>query len=259
MKTRHLLLLCLLFVVSYAGQVMAQDEPAPRPVKCMACHDAPATESWAHAEVACADCHTQITRKPPRRSPHDEPVESVACGSCHDRAERGVARSIHGEQASCQDCHGSAHEVVAGDTENSSLSHDNEMMTCGACHEQVLEAYKSSVHAHGLMVSGLTSAPSCTDCHGNGHMIQAETNERSAVHVSNIPETCGDCHAGVLRTWKASSAHGEAFFNGDENAPNCETCHDSHSISEPVGEQRMQYPDECGDCHTTSAFSSEES
>jgi predicted CXXCH cytochrome family protein len=130
----------------------------------------------------------------------------------------------------------------------SRLSSDNQIRTCGRCHKDMTDGYLASDHAHALLVSGLVSAPSCTDCHG-GHSIHGAENKRSTVAHGKVPKTCGECHAGVLRTWETDSAHGMAWANDDEEAPVCSNCHDSHAASTVRGLARLDTPEECGTCH----------
>jgi thiosulfate reductase cytochrome b subunit len=109
--------------------------------------------------------------------------------------------------------------------------------------------YLSSVHAKALLASGLASAPACTDCHGDHSMLPREDKASLESH-DQVPEVCGKCHTGVLRTWKTRSAHGKAWQNGDPKGPVCTTCHAAHSIGQPtLGSTRLGFPHECGGCH----------
>ena len=65
---------------------------------CVACHDDVEYSSTAHPDVACGECHTNITDKRHRRGV--EPLtDADSCGNCHSRTVRTIGRSIHDGQA----------------------------------------------------------------------------------------------------------------------------------------------------------------
>ncbi|MDH3628366.1 MAG: cytochrome C, partial [Acidobacteriota bacterium] len=112
----------------------------------------------------------------------------------------------------------------------------------------VLDEYMGSVHARALLVKGLVSAPSCSDCHG-AHDIWPRSDDRSSFARSNVPATCGTCHQYILETWREESAHGIAWAGG-EKSPVCTTCHQSHDVVPPnIGDARLKMPEDCGTCH----------
>jgi cytochrome b subunit of formate dehydrogenase len=111
----------------------------------------------------------------------------------------------------------------------------------------MMEGYLGSVHARALLVSGLNSAPSCSDCHGS-HDIQRHNSTGARTSHAKSPETCGSCHEGILNVW-ADSAHGKLWSEG-KDGPVCSTCHHAHSIQDPTTiASREEMPHECGNCH----------
>ena len=64
---------------------------------------------------------------------------------------------------------------------------DNQVQTCGQCHEKDLESYLISVHGHGLQKSGLLGTAVCSSCHGAHGIYKtrrtaARTSGRAARH-----------------------------------------------------------------------------
>ncbi len=112
--------------------------------------------------------------------------------------------------ANCQDCHGGAHEVLAGGAPNSPVNHANIPDTCGRCHGQkfLMESsgvsaqpfisYQESVHGRAVeerLQEGrrLYGLPRCA------HDILPPNDPKSPISKFNVPATCGKCHADVKR------------------------------------------------------------
>ena len=75
---------------------------------------------------------------------------------------------------------------------------------------------------------------------------------KSSVHKSNVPATCGQCHAGVLKIW-AGSIHGQLAGAGNDQAPVRIDCHTSHEIRRvEMDAWKLEVVRECGSCHTQS-------
>jgi thiosulfate reductase cytochrome b subunit len=212
---------------------------------CLQCHDS-ASEIIAsdHNELVCADCHGAA---------HDvaESDENV-CADCHRRAVRIVGRSVHAGEVMCVDCHKSAHAVISGEDPNSPTAPVNQIQTCGACHQtpaEIIDGYLTSLHGKALLISALEDAPGCADCHGY-HRATAVDDENSPTSHSNSPEMCGACHALTLSVFRELSAHGKAWEEGNEDAPVCMTCHESHGFVAPHDDDpRLGFVENCGDCH----------
>ncbi|MEJ2604923.1 MAG: hypothetical protein P8172_16875, partial [Gammaproteobacteria bacterium] len=248
-----LLVLVSAFALTLPLTAAAQEEEAPRPIKCAGCHKKVEVTSTAHADKGCQDCHSNVTSRKHRAEDLGDLAGDAICAQCHSLSARSLSRSVHHENAACGDCHGPAHAVHKVEDLNAEVSPFKQIETCGQCHsepEGLIDGFINSVHGRGLLRSGLVDAPSCNDCHGD-HRIFATDNERAPTSHKNSPEMCGDCHVGILDTWVNESAHGAAWKAGNAEGPVCTDCHESHRIKDPVmGETRLHMPDECGGCHS---------
>ena len=249
----------------------AATDPAKRDTKdkCLSCHDDAEMKSdagksvavladdfarSAHRKLDCAECHdAALTVKHPKN-----PLGAVkpqVCQDCHADEFKAVAGSIHGRRANgeraikdCNACHGSLHTVHKSGDPASPLSPVNQIKTCGSCHEDVLLNYEASEHARGLLRSGLVgNSPSCSSCHGK-HDVHAKDDPAATTHHAKIPQTCGNCHKGIVAEWQ-NSAHG-ALIRAGKKGPDCASCHEPHAIKRPDSAKvRDEVADRCGTCH----------
>lgn len=74
---------------------------------CQECHlKALQVHSSVHADLACTECHFNITE-----SPHPTPLPThKMCISCHKEAFAALADGVHLD-LTCTDCHGSGHDI----------------------------------------------------------------------------------------------------------------------------------------------------
>ena len=265
------LLVLALALPGARGFAAATAPPAAPPSipdeKCINCHDddtlkneagrsmriqAATLAASAHRKVACTDCHADaLTTRHPRENLGK--VDLAACTSCHQEEIDKVKESVHAKKgvavAGCAGCHGSMHSVLKGKDPNNSMTAVNQVKQCGQCHKSMMTGYLSSEHARALFASGLVSAPACTDCHGGGHEILKHDAPAAATAAAHSPDTCGKCHAGVLKQW-SDSAHGALWQQGSTKGPVCMTCHQAHAIKAPTSaEMRQHFPSDCGNCH----------
>jgi hypothetical protein len=84
----------------------------------------------------CVDCHTE-QMGPGNKKTRIKP----ACSQCHAEAAEAYSHSFHAKASSngapaatCEDCHGSVHEIVIADDPKSPVNHDNIPTTCGSMH-----------------------------------------------------------------------------------------------------------------------------
>jgi len=209
-------------------------------------------ESSAHRELACSACHADVLSV---RHP-SEPLRAVAlatCAGCHKDEIDKLSASVHGANGAspetCASCHGDLHSVRGGQDADNSMSAVNQIQNCGRCHQNMMDGYLSSPHAHALLVAGLSSAPACTDCHGSGHEIMSAAGAKAATSYAHSPETCGKCHTGIMNQWNEST-HGALWRAGRKDGPVCTTCHEAHAIKAPTSaEMRQRFPSDCGSCH----------
>jgi cytochrome b subunit of formate dehydrogenase len=252
---------------------------------CLACHANPMSYSVGKVETTlpaideskvkqsihgqlfkCVDCHTDV-----KSLAHDAPPKKVECAQCHADEQQAYAGSLHAKTsttsgapfATCGDCHGDVHEVLAADNAKSPENHVNIPATCGRCHGQkfLMESngesaqpfysYQESVHGRAV-ANGSQKAAVCTDCHGSHGILQA-SDSHSPIAKANVPATCGKCHVNVANAFNAS-IHGQAIARGNELAPVCTDCHGIHTIkaptnpNSPVAEQNLSR-DTCAHCH----------
>ncbi len=215
-------------------------------------------------------------------------AEVNSCVSCHlEEGEdlaipvKGMENDVHTQLGlSCADCHGGDSKAgLDGDMDAAmdpakgyigAPERKDIPQFCGRCHSDPnymrkfnprvstdqLARYKTSVHGK-LLRKGDTHVATCVDCHGV-HGIRDAQDARSLVYPSNVPATCGRCHADEkymakydipkdqLASYK-KSVHGIALLKkGDLGAPACNDCHGNHGAS-PPGAPSIAYV--CGQCH----------
>ena len=214
--------------------------------------DAPVFHSSVHGGLECSACHTSITAYP-----HSDRPRAVKCASCHADEAAALLGSVH-ENASdhpCTSCHGSAHAILPKDNPKSAVYPLNIPATCGKCHgdgaiakrhhlANVYLPYMDSIHGYAVSQEGLLVAANCESCHGSHHIL-SHTNPQSPTSKTNIPDTCGKCHAGIL-TQYMEGVHGQALAGGNLKAPACTDCHTAHEITQPS--MALSTP-MCGTCH----------
>jgi len=278
------LLLGLAFLVSvslYPGPIAAEAVPQEA---CLACHGVTGLEKKregrpvslyveekkfsrsVHAPLGCTSCHSDASQVP-----HAPELKPVSCSNCHADATKVYSESVHGrayargdrDAATCSDCHGS-HSILPAKNPDSQVYPLNLPRTCGACHgdpelakrhripvANAYQLYMDSIHGRALTKSGLLVAANCSSCHGY-HRILPASDPQSTVHKSRVPETCGKCHAGVLKIF-STSVHGKAASAGNPVAPVCVDCHTSHEIRRVEMEAwQLEIVRECGACHAES-------
>lgn len=214
-----------------------------------------ATIGEEFAEVMnCASCHdVHGTHKP-------EMSERVAqtCVSCHEADRRAFAGSVHEDLfaanvMSCLSCH-STHK-----NEEEAMEFD---AGCGACHEEVEEVYRTSVHRLGRLRGDFTAA-TCADCH-EGHHVLAAADSLSPTNHRNVPHMCGKCHGAdavvtsdfvrlpISLPNYLGSVHGVGWSAGKKTAV-CTDCHGTHDLQNAQHPQssinRFRLADTCGKCH----------
>lgn len=273
--------------VFVVAMVLVADSVAAQGISqevCLPCHGAPGLEKVregktvalhvnaesfsrsVHAPLGCTACHSDVTQ-----IPHAAELKRVQCSTCHSAAFQVYVQSVHGrakakgdrDAAACSDCHGS-HDVLPKGHLESRVNPLNLPRTCGSCHgdpalakrhgipiANVYQLYMDSIHGRALMKGGLLVAANCSSCHGS-HAILPASDPQSTVQRGNIPETCGRCHAGVLRVY-ADSVHGKAAKEGNSVAPVCIGCHTAHEIRRVEMERwKLDVIRECGTCHAAS-------
>ncbi|MBL8103185.1 MAG: ammonia-forming cytochrome c nitrite reductase subunit c552 [Anaerolineales bacterium] len=210
--------------------------------------------------IACVDCHTDI-RGYPHPSVKAKSIRAFSlaladtCKECHEDKYEKIRDSVHqtafdagNENAPiCADCHNPHTQARLIGQESGQLTiaaRRDVPATCAACHTDIYDKYKNSVHGAAL-ADGNTDVPTCTDCHGV-HNIDDPT---TASFRNNTPALCADCHdnAAIMDKYGLSTEvtetyvadfHGttvtlfEQQFPGQEtNKAVCSDCHGVHDIA----------------------------
>jgi predicted CXXCH cytochrome family protein len=239
--------------------------------ECLACHgdatmqdgsgksvsvDGQKFHASIHGGMNCVDCHASI-----KAYPHPDKVEKVKCEGCHTDEASQLAASIHSSSKDhhCTSCHGSAHEIFPKNDPRSAVYALNIPKTCGQCHgnggmaekhglQSVAPRYVDSIHGYALSKEGLLVAANCSSCHGSHHIL-SHNDPKSTTYKDNIPNTCGQCHAGTLANY-VGGVHEAARLKGRKDAPVCSDCHTAHDIRPPTDSAfRSQSTPICGSCH----------
>jgi formate dehydrogenase gamma subunit len=199
-----------------------------------------------HEGMTCTQCHVEA--KSFEDVPHAPRPLEKACPDCHEEAKGAMKNDVHGiaidkgnpRSPSCFVCHG-GHQIKPLTSLESRYSKKNQADTCGRCHgtdrllkeekgitkRNLVSRYKSSVHWQAI-VEGKNAA-SCTDCHGH-HGILSSASERSGVSRTGVANSCQICHPIETRSFW-TGAHGAALLHGNNDVPNCTTCHGDHDMA----------------------------
>ena len=272
---------------SYDGGVhakaAAEGKASPGCVSCHSSHGPGLPPSAGAVNELCESCHKGAMADVARGGHAligEELARVVNCASCHDvHGTHKPEMSARVSQA-CVNCHakqteefkGSVHEGLFEAGEMSCLSchstHKNEKEAmefdagCGACHKDVEEIYRRSVHRLGRL-RGDTAAATCGDCH-KGHHVLAAADTTSGTNPRNIPPMCGSCHGEnavitsdfvrlpISLPNYLASVHGKGWKEGKRTAV-CTDCHGTHDLQNAQhGESsinRFRLADTCAKCH----------
>jgi predicted CXXCH cytochrome family protein len=161
-------------------------------------------------------------------------------------SEDDLDHSVHSSKGiECEACHNNIkefpHPEISYQTARElSLSY---YQACQKCHSANYEKAQDSMHAQ-VAELGNENAPICTDCHG-AHNVRPPDEPRSL-----ISETCRQCHADIVDTYR-ESIHGAALMSEENpDVPVCTDCHGVHNIQDPrTAEFRIAEPELCAGCH----------
>ena len=206
-------------------------------------------------KLACVDCHKDV-----KSLAHETPPQKVLCADCHADAKNAYAHSTHAKiaaagktAANCQDCHGGAHEVLAGGDPDSPVNHANIPYHLRPLPRTEVPAWSPTAKARrpsSPTRTACTVAPSKTARRRPPSAptatarttILAANDAKSPISKFNVPATCGKCHADITQTFNAQ--HSRAGHRARQQlSPVCTDCHGIHSIkshndpNSPVAEQ----------------------
>jgi len=217
-----------------------------------------------HGEMECVDCHQDLVDA---ELPHEEELETVQCGICHDDIDDIYSGSLHGELVSqgarlapkCSSCHGS-HDIQSGSSPESRTNKFNIPFMCGYCHKEgtevtqtydipedsILSHYSQSIHGIGLYKQGLTVTAVCSDCH-TAHNVRDHTDPKSSIFRDSIPITCQQCHGQIEKVHR-KVIRGELWAKSPDIVPICIDCHPPHQIRQAYFDLGLSDKD-CMECH----------
>jgi cytochrome b subunit of formate dehydrogenase len=234
---------------------------------------------WKHG-VDCSDCHggdpkaDQVNQAHAKENGFRGAGEAARkmCAYCHADQALALVKSVHatagekdqsgrGTILGCLKCHGAnQHHILPVTDKRSPVFVNNQVQTCGGCHQEWLASYGQSVHGLGLFKMGLLVTATCANCHG-AHGIYRAADQRSTLFLGNVAATCGKCHRFIAERLNAS-IHGppgqpaKAPPAGERLRqhllwnPSCTSCHRGHQIVMPEsGLFHRGLSGVCGNCH----------
>ncbi len=214
--------------------------------------------------ATCNDCHGNHLILPHTSLKSSISVNNIAktCMKCHARIEDVHTKIINnilwekkpGAIPACSDCHPPHRVKMQNIIENISDR------SCLKCHE------KNNIHkiVNDKRVSLKVNVSDITNSvHNNIRCVKCHSDVTANVHrpcVSVGKVDCSNCHAEVSDLF-FTSGHGQAYFNNDENAPYCTTCHGTHLVKSKNDESaltnRFSIPKLCGECHNKTGKATE--
>ncbi|HZK25687.1 MAG TPA: multiheme c-type cytochrome [Oscillospiraceae bacterium] len=171
-----------------------------------------------------------------------------SCRECHSGAAADLDRGSKGEFMLCTDCHGSDHNGPGTGEPGTPTP-----KTCAQCHAEEVAQFNEGKHYWAIdameAVPTYQKMPSevtdkgCVVCHqvgqkwddgSQGRCDSCHTRHVFSAAEASTPESCGTCHTGdhpQYEIW-ANSKHGKLYNmeGGEERAPACLDCHDSHRV-----------------------------
>jgi uncharacterized protein with PIN domain len=220
--------------------------------------------SSTHGALQCISCHTDLKGTD---IPHEENLQKVNCGSCHESQQTLFESCLHGKARfkgdplapTCETCHGT-HEILSSKNLNSNTNPMRVPFLCGRCHREgtpvqkqraihqdsILENYSESIHGEGLLRKGLVVSATCTSCH-TAHQILPHTDPRSTIARRNIAQTCAKCHTQIEEVHR-KVIKGELWEKEVYVLPACVDCHQPHKVRKVFYDQGMADRD-CLECH----------
>ena len=285
----HALLLgagCLLAAGRLPGEPGVGPKPPPNAsAACLECHSDPkltmkkvgrvvalfadqtTLARSAHNSLECTDCHAGFDAE---SIPHQAPLKSVDCASCHKEPGRTHVFHLHlaglplpkGDDTECTACHGT-HAVARVKSAAFPFTPAQQAESCGRCHQSVRDQFLASAHGRAL-AAGRKEAPACLDCHRQPVARLPGEKVRLELKLTQT-RLCESCHLKkaavsdetLLGTRFVASfergVHGAALGRGVVEAANCVDCHGSHEMNQAMvaGSRvhKSHLPETCAKCH----------
>jgi thiosulfate/3-mercaptopyruvate sulfurtransferase len=161
----------------------------------------------------------------------------------------------HGELG-CQECHGGdpnepdwrkAHNGVVKDP-----SYPDPSESCGSCHDDIAENYKTSLHVSLSPFKKIIDTRASDD-----KAVHTKVNEARERHCSSCHSSCGQCHISRPEAVEGGLLEGHLFQKRPPMHTVCTACHGSRIEKEYFGKNKGVPPDvhrqkyfKCNKCHT---------
>ncbi len=189
----------------------------------------------------CIDCHGahEMNRAMAASAKVNKLHVADTCAKCHEKIATEFGASVHAaalrkgnmDSAVCTDCHGE-HDIRKHTDPSSPVSAKNVAQeVCANCHASLRLTQKYGLPSksfqtftdsyHGLAVrGGAVEVVNCASCHSS-HAIKSQKDPTSTIHVSNLVQTCGQCHPGANTRFAVGKVHvsPEAAQGADGNSP----------------------------------------
>jgi hypothetical protein len=160
----------------------------------------------------------------------------------------------HGELG-CHECHGGdpnepdwskAHKGVVKDP-----SYPDPSETCGSCHDDIAENYKTSLHVTLSPYKKMIDMRANTD-----KAVHAKVDEAREAHCTSCHSSCGQCHISRPEAVEGGLLEGHIFQKKPPMHLVCTACHGSRIQKEYFGKNKGMSPDihqqkyfKCNKCH----------
>jgi hypothetical protein len=129
---------------------------------------------------------------------------------------------------------------------------------CAACHSKITAPLSVSNKYFEWHVSlHRDNNIGCDSCHGGDpaakdknkahQQMLLSSDSQSKVHLVNLPQTCGACHDGVVKSFVESTHYQK--LKGTGMGPSCTSCH-AHMAS-AVAKSPADAAAKCASCHNT--------
>ncbi len=206
--------------------------------------------------ATCVDCHSshKVLPHTNRESSIHPNNIAVTCMACHARIEDVHKKVIENKKwekskgaiPACTDCH-LPHKV-----RKESIVLRVSDTACLKCHEDknismMKDGEKVSLHINKEDIkSSVHMEVTCVKCHSDVNPLL----KRPCQTANEVD--CSSCHISTGEEYK-NSGHGIAKMNMDKEAPDCVSCHGTHTIQSHRDDTSPIYktniPSLCGGCH----------
>jgi hypothetical protein len=193
-----------------------------------------------HTKAQCDTCHFKanvswVTTQSYTFDPGD------SCLACHKTqlprvaapvTESNLDTSAH-RTLTCVQCHTDFKQTDAASF--SPQWNVNAGLSCGAvgCHPKEMATYAKSIHGSTLLSGKDLSSPTCGDCHGGHNIERLKTDAaKTRLRLAGYQMCVGSCHVHDAAYASYSDwYHGNAYKEGNADAPACWTCHGAHDVT----------------------------